>query len=88
MRLSDDGNIFGSCDRILREPAFTGYEKKVRRMIRLVDAGGKRDYQYRVRSLVPVASIMRDDYYRAPPFLRGVGGQLDEPYLAANGHPF
>jgi hypothetical protein len=85
MRFPNNGNVFRSRDGILGKPSFAGCEKKMRGMFCLVDACRKRNHEDRVRPLVTIAGVERNDDDRAPSFLRGIDRQLDEPNLSAKG---
>jgi hypothetical protein len=54
-------------------------------MVCLVDACRKRNHQDRVRPLVAIACVERNDNDWAPSFFRGIDRQLNEPNLSADG---
>lgn len=81
----DNGNIFRARDGILGKPGLACREKKVSGMVGLVDAGRKRYHQDRVRPLVTIAGVERNDNDRASSFFRWIDWQLDKPNLSAKG---
>ena len=83
IRFPDNGNVFGSRDGILGKPGLAGVQKKVCRVFCFVDARRKRNHQDRVRPLVAIAGVMRNDNDRAPSFLRGIDRQLDKPNFSS-----
>jgi hypothetical protein len=85
IRFPDYGYIFRSRDGILGKASLACREKKVCGVVCLMDAGRKRNHEDRVRPLVTIAGVKRNDNDRAPSFLRGIDWQLDKPNLSAEG---